>query len=130
MTGDMRDIPAQSIDSQIEVAKKKIDAISAHANVTEVVNSDNQQCPWTPENAMVMSATVIGFSLIVFSMATYLIKHGKPSESVLKIFGTLFIITAATLLILLGFGEKQISPVIGLLGTLAGYLLGRETKDN
>ena len=36
----------------------------------------------------------------------------------LIIVGSLFLVTA-------GYGNTQIAPIIGLLGTVAGYLLGR-----
>ena len=56
-----------------------------------------------------------------------LLWKNQPPEGVLRIFGIPLIIVTAVLLVVVGFGEKQISPVIGLLGTVAGYLLGRNT---
>jgi len=35
------------------------------------------------------------------------------------------IITGALFLVVAGYTDKQMAPVMGLLGTLAGYLLGK-----
>lgn len=69
------------------------------------------------------------FGLIVILLATYLIKAGKSSEAVLRIFGTILIIVIAVFLVVAGYSDTQIAPVMGLLGTIVGYLLGKETKD-
>jgi hypothetical protein len=45
----------------------------------------------------------------------------KVSTITLVIFSTLFLITA-------GFNSEQIAPAMGLLGTIVGYVLGRESK--
>jgi hypothetical protein len=39
------------------------------------------------------------------------------------------IVTSALLLIVLGYTDEQMSPVIGLLGTIAGYMLGSKEWD-
>ncbi len=57
----------------------------------------------------------------------YLVKNNNEPESLLRSFGTVIIIIAAVFLIVAGYSEKQIAPVIGLLGTIAGYLLGKST---
>jgi hypothetical protein len=44
---------------------------------------------------------------------------------VLRVLGTILILVFALFLVLAGCDDKQIAPVLGLLGTVAGYLLGR-----
>jgi hypothetical protein len=83
---------------------------------------------WTATNAMTICSVFLVFSLVIICLATYLLKIGKSTDSVLKIFGTILIITIACFLILAGYDDKQIAPVIGLLGTLAGYLLGKDRE--
>jgi C4-dicarboxylate transporter len=79
---------------------------------------------------MTMSSAVLTFGIIVLVLATYLIKKGKAPEAVLRIFGTILIIVIASFLVVAGYSDQQIAPVMGLLGTLAGYLLGKDTKEN
>lgn len=85
---------------------------------------------WATDNAMTMSAGILLFGLIIFILATYLIRQGTPTDSVLKIFGAILIIVSAIFLVVAGYSDQQIAPVIGLLGTIAGYLLGKESRGD
>ena len=60
---------------------------------------------------------------------TYLIKNEAEFEDVLKVFGTILIVVAAVFLIVAGYSEKQIAPVIGLFGTIVGYILGNHKAN-
>ena len=84
---------------------------------------------WSTRNAMTMSAALLVFGVVVLLLATYLIKVRKSSEAVLRIFGTILIIVIAVFLVVAGYSDTQIAPVMGLLGTIAGYLLGKESKE-
>ena len=84
---------------------------------------------WSVTNAMTMSVIVLLFGLFVILLATYLIRAGKNTEAVLRIFGTILIVMVAVFLVVAGYTDTQIAPVIGLLGTIVGYLLGKETKE-
>lgn len=84
---------------------------------------------WSVTNAMTISVIVLLFGLLVILLATYLTKVGKNTEAVLRIFGTILIILVAVFLVVAGYTDTQIAPVMGLLGTIAGYLLGKETKE-
>lgn len=46
-----------------------------------------------------------------------------------KLIALILIVTAALLLIVLGYTDEQMSPVVGLLGTVAGYMLGSKEWD-
>jgi hypothetical protein len=83
---------------------------------------------WSTKNAMTMSFCVLGFGVVVLALATWLIHRGKSTESVLRVFGTILIITSAIFLVVAGYSDTQISPVMGLLGTVAGYLLGKTSR--
>ncbi|MBI3014428.1 MAG: hypothetical protein HYY65_05065 [Candidatus Tectomicrobia bacterium] len=84
---------------------------------------------WSVTDAMTISASVLVFGLLVILLATYLIRAGKHTEAVLRIFGTILIVMVAVFLVVAGYTDTQIAPVMGLLGTIAGYLLGKETKE-
>ncbi|EGQ7678935.1 hypothetical protein Q9X95_004568 [Vibrio parahaemolyticus] len=75
-----------------------------------------------------LSCILLVFGFVLVLLLTYLIKAGKDPEQLLRSFGTILIIIAAVFLIVAGYSEKQIAPVIGLLGTIAGYLLGKSSK--
>lgn len=74
---------------------------------------------------------IIVFGLIVVISELGLIKFARARwspYSVIRLLGLTLIIISATALVI-GFQEQtQITAVIGLLGTIAGYLLGKESK--
>lgn len=83
---------------------------------------------WTTHNAMTMSVIVLLFGLVVLGLAAWLIRQGHSATSVLRIFGTVLVIVMVTFLVVAGYDDKQIAAPLGLLGTIVGYLLGRETS--
>ena len=85
-----------------------------------------------PNNAKFLSTDEYGLSLMVLIFGTVVLlfqffliwkKLFTPSQSVRTMIITLVII-ASLFLISAGFSSDQITPIIGLLGTIVGYLLG------
>jgi hypothetical protein len=81
---------------------------------------------WSTTNAMTMCSVLLLFGLIVMGLTTFLLKNGHPGQSILRIFGTFLVIIMATFLVVAGYTNEQIGAPLGLLGTIAGYLLGRQ----
>lgn len=85
---------------------------------------------WTTQNAMTMSTVVLVFGIVVIAICASLMRGSRPSaEAVLRVFGTVLIIVGALFLVVAGYTDKQMAPVMGLLGTLAGYLLGKSPTE-
>jgi hypothetical protein len=112
-------------DSEIRAQEQEVENAKQHKAIVE---SNETKPIWSAHNAMTVSSVVLIYSLIVLALATYLIRLGKSSESVLRIFGTILIISSSIFLIVAGYTNQQIAPAMGLLGTLAGYLLGKESS--
>lgn len=101
------------------------------ASPTTTVPPPSQQLEnlwWSNTNAMTMSASVLIFGLLALLLASYVIRKGQSWEAVLKIFGTVLIVVMTVFLIVAGYDDKQIAPAIGLLGTIVGYLLGKDVS--
>jgi len=81
-------------------------------------------------NPMTVGVTVLAFGLLVMLLAAYLVKTGRQPQAVLRLVGTLAIITLAMFLVVIGYSDRQITLVMGLLGTVVGYLLGKETPPS
>ncbi len=81
---------------------------------------------WSVDQAMTISAAVLIFGLCVLVIAAFLILRGCPSQEVLRILGTVLILVSAIFLVVAWYSDTQIAPVMGLLGTIVGYLLGKE----
>ena len=83
---------------------------------------------WSTTNAMTMCTVILLFGLVVLSLSAWLIRVGQHPTSVLRVFGTVLVIVMATFLVVAGYDDKQIAAPLGLLGTIGGYLLGKETN--
>jgi hypothetical protein len=83
---------------------------------------------WSTTNAMTMCTALLVFFLIVLGLSTYLLRTGKSGAMVLRVFGTVLVISMTTFLVVAGYDDKQIAAPIGLLGTIVGYLLGRDSS--
>jgi hypothetical protein len=57
-----------------------------------------------------------------------LVMRKSQTGDVLRLFTVPMVIVAAVFLVVTGFSNEQITPVIGLLGTLAGYVLGVQSQ--
>ncbi len=82
---------------------------------------------WSPNDAMTISASVLVFGVLVMVLASRALHKGIPAALVMRLFGMLTIVVMAVFLVVAGYDSQQIAPVTGLLGTLAGYLLGKST---
>ena len=66
------------------------------------------------------------FGLIVILLEVMLIKNKNIcAEDAIKFITVTLIISSTLFLITAGYNNDQIAPAMGLLGTVAGYLLGR-----
>lgn len=85
--------------------------------------------PWSQELVKFLSIGVLGFSCIALVMATALLwRAGAPPHQVLRIFGVLSILGFSALLLVVGYDNEQLTPIVGLFGAIAGYLLGKDAK--
>jgi len=76
---------------------------------------------------IVLSVALLVFALLIFSLQTVIIMKLKVDwtpMSILRFNGLTLIIAGGLLLVIAGYSNQQMSPVIGLLGAIAGYLLG------
>lgn len=74
----------------------------------------------------VLSSAVLIFGLIIIFFEISLVRSQNiHSEIAFKFITITLIITSTLFLITAGYNNNQIAPAVGLLGTIAGYLLGR-----
>jgi len=81
---------------------------------------------WSDQE-VVLTLAVMSFGLVVIGAELFLLRrlHVRNAEDILRIFGVTLILIGALFLITAGYSAEQISPALGLLGTVAGYLLGK-----
>ena len=106
-------------------ALKKQTATSTKSNT--VVGADHSASA-ALKDSFLLSCIVVGFGAFICFCLTLLIIKKHSTDNILRPFGTILIIIGALFLIVAGYSEQQISPVIGLLGTIAGYILGKDSN--
>ncbi len=81
---------------------------------------------WNKEMIIILISATLGFGLIALIMATILLyKKECSGNQILQVFGIIIIVVFSVVLIIVGYSQSQLTPVIGLFGAIAGYLLGR-----
>lgn len=129
---------AETADDVANAEKELNDAIAtakSHGslNATSTTQAskgkaDSHMAEWNPSLVMKLSSGVAIFAILVLALTTVLMLKKRNAEQVLRTFGILIVIFAAVFLVIAGYSDTQITPVIGLLGTIAGYLLGRRIE--
>ncbi len=123
-------------EAQVDAEKQQLAALKATAvkNTPTASTDEKNQVRaslWSPELVCKLSLGIGLFAMILLACVTILLRrereHVEP-EQILRTFGILVIIFAAIFLVIAGYSDTQITPVIGLLGTIAGYLLGRKIE--
>ncbi|QQQ02905.1 hypothetical protein [Lysobacter enzymogenes] len=76
---------------------------------------------------IVLSLTLVVLAIFMISAVIYLARKATVQwspQSVMRLFGLGLIIPLAIMLVVAGYSETQMSSAMGLLGVIAGYLLG------
>ena len=81
---------------------------------------------FTNSREFYLSLAILLFGLLTVALETVVITRSNWNLDPLKIIGLTLVLTGCIFLISAGYNDRQIAPVIGLLGTIAGYILGRE----
>ncbi len=80
---------------------------------------------------IVFACSVLAFGLLLVAVQAFLALRGKLSDvAVFKLMGLTIIVTVGTFVIPAGFSDRQMSPLMGLLGAVAGYLLGKDVTKS
>lgn len=119
---------AQTIDTSEFKDVKKEQAIQTDATgQSNIIMELKPLSSWE----FALSLIVLGFGALVLVLEVFLVFKNRISEGdVVKFIVVTLIITATLFLITAGYNNNQIAPAMGLLGTIAGYLLGRQDKTD
>lgn len=109
--------------TDLDSAKENVvRAQAAHTEATEISSTINQ--PWSQELVILLAAGIICFSVITLFLAAVLLwRSNTRPHNILRVFGILTIVSLSTLLMVVGYSDQQLTPIIGLFGAVAGYLL-------
>jgi hypothetical protein len=106
----------------LEAAQSALDRVQTAATSLPAAGQ-----PWTAELIMFLTVSILLFACVAMGLATALLWRTKVSASqVLKVFGIVSIIGVSAVLLVTGYSNDQLTPIVGLFGAIAGYLLGRD----
>ncbi|MEM6396983.1 MAG: hypothetical protein AAF741_11610 [Bacteroidota bacterium] len=84
------------------------------------------------EKVTSIAVLVFGFAIVAALIWVIVkrmeIKQNSDLTEALKLPVVVTIIVAGVFLVTAGYGNQQIAPIVGLMGTIAGYLMGRNGK--
>lgn len=84
---------------------------------------------WSPDLVKFLSIAILLFTLASLVLCAILLWRSRsPGFHVLRVFGVITIIGVSALLLVVGYSNEQLTPIVGLFGAIAGYLLGKD-KD-
>jgi membrane associated rhomboid family serine protease len=103
---------------------------AAQAELDQAYGAAGATQPWSPELVEHLSFAILAFSCVALILTTALLWRKAQHASalnILKIFGIISIIGVSALLLVAGYTRDQLTPIVGLFGAIAGYLLGKES---
>jgi hypothetical protein len=77
--------------------------------------------------AALLSFAVLVFGLIILGLEILVVLKSSKAWDIhsVRLLGLTLSIVAGLFLVTAGYSQEQIAPLIGLLGTIVGYLLGQ-----
>lgn len=106
-----------------QIAAKQQAISEAKAVIMSRGTRDHNTGWWSTNNAMTMSASVLLFGALIMLVLMYHIKKYDITDHESRIFIIVLVVVSAMFLVVSGYSDSQIAPVIGLLGTITGYVL-------
>lgn len=120
-------------EKEYTMTREKLESNNPSRQVTDTSRSNNLPPKFTDTSRSdLLSIAVLSFGLILcIAVMFWLFKMKKGIGNFsFKTLGIILILTACLFLVVAGYDLAQISPVIGLLGTIAGFIFGSSGNSN
>lgn len=111
-----------AFDSSLSMSAELVDS-----NVVVQKQSDVQATNYV--YSYKLSIVLIAFATLVILLSSILMWHKVPASAIMKVFGAVVVLIGGLILVVAGFSNDQITPVIGLFGTALGYLMSKGTSS-
>lgn len=124
--------PHAQLDANTNISNtQSIDNASINGNVQKnppPQTGKSTAVGWLSSFEFWMSFSVLSFGMLVFLVEIALVKLTKfQPEQTIKLLAVTLIVISTLFIITAGFDSEQIAPAMGLFGTIAGYMLGRNS---
>lgn len=106
-------------------------ALEAAEKAVETAHGVAIEQPWSADLVRELTFGVLGFSCFVLILATVLLWRSNATPlQILRVFAVITIIGFSAVLLVVGYNNEQLTPIIGLFGAIAGYLLGKDSRPS
>jgi hypothetical protein len=117
-----------ALDSpKAETSSRSIEETRAQPNPDEPPEDSSLSGGRLSSFEFMITSMIVGVALIALFMEFILLRRvpNLKAEDALRVFAVTLILIGTLFFISAGFDSKQIAPAMGLFGTVAGYLLGK-----
>lgn len=108
-----------------------VDALMKAQNDFNAAMASNAELPqqgWSPDLIKLLALSLLAFTLCSLIISAVLLWRSRAtSVQVLRTMGVISILGFSALLLVVGYSNEQLTPIIGLFGAIAGYLLGKDS---
>jgi hypothetical protein len=92
------------------------------------IAAEESKKSWDPSLVKFLTVAILTFGASVLGMMSYLVIKNRNTGQILRLFTVPLVIVASVFLVVTGYSNDQITPVVGLLGTIVGYILGANSN--
>jgi hypothetical protein len=115
--------------SALDAAQAAVQNATAAASSAALQTNYTPMALWTPDLVRFLAVSILIFTFAALLLGSLLLwRSGAEGTQVLRVFGVLSIIGVSALLLVVGYSNDQLTPIVGLFGALAGYLLGKDAS--
>ncbi|MGA4607303.1 hypothetical protein [Pseudoalteromonas maricaloris] len=104
-------------------------ATSAPTYALEETDNASSVMWWSTSNAMTMSTCVLVFSILTIVVYIKFFSTDNDKEKLSDNFIVILVILLSVFIVVAGYDKDQITPLIGLFGTIVGYILGKRSNS-
>lgn len=98
--------------------------------MNQIASSSSGETQWSLEAISAISFSLVGFFALVLVLSTFLLWKSKASpDYVVKVFVVISVIATGAILLIAGYSNEQLTPIIGLFGAIVGYVLGKDSSQ-
>ena len=99
-------------DIKAEIEKLKAETATISVDDLNKAQVDSQVARAVYAQSELLSLSILGLGIFIFCCLTYLIRTGRRYDEILRTFVTTLILVVAVFLVVAGYSEKQIAPVM------------------
>jgi hypothetical protein len=116
-------------DDSLEALRQQVANADAAAQATNTaMMTASVTGGWDKSTVLILSISVLVFGLATMWIMMQLLKTHANSPVLLPAFALPLVVVSAIFLVVTGYSQEQIAPVVGLLGSIVGYILGKSDR--